>query len=100
MTASCWKSLATGALLLHPSFAAGESIGESRKLQNRCFANSAQLRQAVRDYVKNPTSTSEVATTYGFPIGSWCVNEIEDFSSMFYGLTTFNEDISGWDVSR
>ena len=48
---------------------------------------------------------STVASTYGWPIGAWCVGDVTDMTSVFSGdrnanLQSFNEDISEWDVSK
>lgn len=43
---------------------------------------------------------TEDSDAYGWPIGSWCVGDIADMSELFYGLSTFNEDISEWNVSQ
>jgi len=71
----------------------------------RCFSSSEELKDAVSSYVDNPSRDSEVATAYGWPIGSWCVGAVEDFSSMFdytrnFGMTELNEDIGDWDLGR
>lgn len=84
--------------------------------QNACFADKSELEIAVYKYVKDPIYTSngedcannnqcEVGQRYGYPIGTWCVENVTDMSSLFdgYGLASgrlFNEDISSWDVSR
>jgi surface protein len=59
-------------------------------------------------------SSSVVARTYGYPIGTWDASRIKDFSRVFDSLrnstfdllrppsnecATFNEDLSGWNVS-
>ena len=64
----------------------------------RCFESNAELKSAIRDYLEDPSSTSEVAKTYGWPIDNWCVSLISDFSYAFAD-TDFNEDISRWDTS-
>jgi len=70
---------------------------DHRNLAYPCFQTAEELRQAVHDYMDSDKSdTSEVAGRYGFPIGTWCVDELEDMSSIFYGMKDFNEDISGW----
>jgi surface protein len=56
----------------------------------------------------NP-ETAAVAATYGYPIGTWNVSRITDFSQVFdaydghsqldSAIASFNEDISQWDVS-
>lgn len=69
---------------------------------SNCFSRREQLTTAVDLYMENPdgTATSE----YGHPIGTWCVSGVDDFSDVFSTvrsprMTSFNEDISGWDVS-
>ena len=61
------------------------------------FYGPCELRMAVQEYMANP---SDRAQTYGWPIGTWCVSELDDFSSIFYGLSTFNEDISNWNTAK
>jgi surface protein len=64
-----------------------------------CFEKSSVLQQAVKEYILAPEENSEVARTYGWPIGTWCVSAVNDFSDMFSFTTSFNEDLSGWDMS-
>jgi ethanolamine ammonia-lyase large subunit len=63
-----------------------------------CFESTDELRSAV-DVVAAGGSTN-----YG-SISTWCVSQIQDFSELFSAkrnadLSTFNKDISQWDVSR
>ena len=65
----------------------------------RCFENSAELEQAVDAYWTS--NSSDVAVKYGYPIGSWCVERVKDFSELFGSsrtpwLDSFNEDILAW----
>ena len=39
-------------------------------------------------------------TSFNQDISSWDVSRVTDMSSMFYGATAFNQDISSWDVSK
>lgn len=72
----------------------------------KAFQSNEELLQAVDDYLldeKNPNS--EVALTYGHPIGTWNVRSVTSFRAVFDSkrnpLTkTFNEDLDGWDVSN
>ena len=42
---------------------------------------------------------STAAEVYGYPMGTWNVSLIFDFSALFLGYADFNEDISAWDTS-
>jgi surface protein len=76
------------------------------KTSFRCSADRNQLKNAVDQYVKNDcgrrvaTLCKDLSDTYGWPMGSWCVIDVADMSSLFQGLDTFNEDISMWNVSK
>ncbi|KAL3943508.1 MAG: hypothetical protein SGBAC_002433 [Bacillariaceae sp.] len=75
-----------------------------------CFGNKLELRMAVDRFLQDESPTSDLAAKYGWPINSWCVGELDDFSYLFRAqvgdggspvrLTSFNEDISAWDVSN
>jgi surface protein len=82
----------------------------------KSFTSTDELYQAVDIYILNLTRDrreSIVARTYGYPIGTWDVSNIKNFSQVFapvrrsrYELlrppklsSNFNEDISGWNVS-
>jgi surface protein len=70
-----------------------------------CFDTTIEIREAVDSYLADKRSDSSVASTYGWPIGEWCVSNIEDFSELFSvdrnpAAVNFNEDISRWDLSR
>lgn len=47
----------------------------------------------------DPGPNSAVSADYGYPIGSWNVSQVTDFSGIFHGLIFFNEDISQWDTA-
>lgn len=73
--------------------------------QQQCFASTAELQKAVDEYLADNSANLSVALKYGWPIGSWCVSNIQDFSSLFSYrrkpvLIMFDEDISGWDTSN
>lgn len=65
----------------------------------KSFDNGSELRGAVLDYF-NEEKGKEIIATYGFPMGSWDVSRVIDFSGLFYNNREFNEDISAWDTSR
>ena len=62
-----------------------------------CFQSNAELRQAVQYYVENPFSN--VLQAYGYPISTWCTQDVTDFSHIFANLATFNEPLTGWNTS-
>ena len=64
-----------------------------------------ELRQAVDAYLFDSSEQTSVAATYGWPIGQWCVGEIENFDALFSifrnrRAVTFNEDLSGWNMTK
>ncbi|CAJ1930739.1 unnamed protein product [Cylindrotheca closterium] len=65
-----------------------------------CFRDREELANAVDAYLSDGSPDTNVATRYGWPIGSWCVSNVTDFSRLFLNATEFNEDLSGWDTSR
>lgn len=54
----------------------------------------------MRAYVIDPTSSSEVATTYGWPVGIWCVDDVTDFSGIFAYQEAFDDDLTGWNTGQ
>jgi len=56
-----------------------------------CFETNEELGAAVREYVKDPSSTSMVAETYGYPINTWCVDRVTSMDSIFKGQTAFSK---------
>mmetsp|Transcript_30535 Transcript_30535/g.73250 ORF Transcript_30535/g.73250 Transcript_30535/m.73250 type:complete len:938 (+) Transcript_30535:197-3010(+) len=62
-----------------------------------CFSSTSELRKAVDDWFT--TLREAVETTYG-TIGQWCfTSNLTDMSELFEHQSTFNQDISAWDVS-
>jgi len=75
------------------------------KPPSKCFADQKELKIVVDGYVKGgcgviATLCTGISDTYGWPIGSWCVDNVTDMSSLFEGINTFHEDISGWHVGN
>ena len=56
----------------------------------KCFANNKELGEAVRDYVMDPSKTSDVATKYGYPINTWCVDKVTSFDGIFKSQSSFS----------
>ena len=108
----------------------GTDEADSQEDENgkRPFIDTYELSIAVNEYLADPTNPdSEVAKTYGWPIGTWNVglitnfvnlfsqksdvvfddsltgwdtSNVDDMSSIFLGCTNCNPDISSWDVSK
>eukprot|EP00984_Skeletonema_dohrnii_P028369 scaffold18345_cov76-Skeletonema_dohrnii-CCMP3373.AAC.1 len=71
----------------------------------KCFADRNELKTLVDRYGRDgcgisTTLCTDISNTYGWPMREWCVDEVTDMSSLFEGLDTFDEDISGWRVDR
>jgi surface protein len=68
------------------------------------FTTTDELINAVDVYILDSSSTSDVATQYGYPIGNWDVSQISDFSKVFSAIRNpnmyyFDADLSGWDLT-
>lgn len=67
--------------------------------------NHDELLHAVDVYLGSGSSPySSVALQYGYPIGTWDVSRVTDFSVLFHAgrnnlSSTFNEDLNGWNTS-
>jgi hypothetical protein len=72
---------------------------------SRCFGNRDELVAAVDDYVQaDDPSQSGSALLYGYPMATWCVDHVTDFSILFSSsrhprMEVFNEDLSTWRTS-
>jgi hypothetical protein len=64
-----------------------------------CFTNIERLRLALRYYRVDPNN-STLAGLYGSPVGAWCTTHMTSMRSLFEGISTFDYDVSGWDVSN
>jgi surface protein len=65
-----------------------------------CFQSTEELIVAVNQYIASNGPDTPVAKLYGWPIGTWCVDDISDFTQIFYQKSTFNEDIQNWNVKK
>ena len=69
-----------------------------------CFKDDdKELYTAVDRYLEEPSGVW-TRTSYGHPIGTWCVGDVTNFDELFDDernalATNFNEDIGSWDVS-
>ncbi len=72
-----------------------------------CFETRDELALAITDYLKNPSPNSSTSQQYGYPIGVWCVSNIQNFNRVFsirgndfqHLYQEFNEPLNGWDMS-
>ena len=79
----------------HPSFVAVAAA-------DQCFADDDELQTAVDQYIDQNCTTAntcDVGQIYGTPMNSWCVANVTDMTKLFSGKSSFNEEISAWDVS-
>jgi surface protein len=83
----------------------GQHMGEHFTMQVeeghqlKCFESKEELIDAVDQYRGYNHVDMDLASTYGWPIGNWCLRGITDLSDLFYDRQ-FNEDIGKWDVSK
>jgi len=67
--------------------------------QQTCFQTNTELSNAVDDWFQGSHRTASVEALYGL-IGDWCFGAgVTSMRELFYFRSTFNEDISKWDVS-
>ena len=60
------------------------------------------LYNAVRAYVDQDCVNNQecdIGQTYGWPMNSWCLGNVNDMSYLFQYMDTFNENISDWNTS-
>ena len=73
---------------------------------NHCFEDRDELKAAIDLYVADDCTNNSNCTqafqdsSIGFPMNTWCTSLVTDFSNLFDGMGTFNEDISRWDTSN
>ena len=92
-----WSCGSTSALVAAVTL--GWPIG-SVQAQGPCFTSTGELWLAVQQYVTQGNASFEfLEPSYGWPIGSWCVRDVTNFTGIFQGRETFNEPLDGWDVS-
>jgi hypothetical protein len=79
------------------------------------FTSTEELYVAVDDYMANSTSNATIsALKYGYPMGTWDVSRITNFTRVFdpnrtvpfdgsscgTTLSPFNENITAWNVAN
>ena len=102
-----------------PNPASGDGTDDD-SAEHPCFVSLEELMDAVDEYYLDDSSTSTVATLYGWPIGTWCVSNLRKFAHLFQttrsrspkysspsdieALTQiaeqFSEDLGDWDMSN
>ena len=63
-----------------------------------CIRDRSELDTGILSYTQFQEN-SKSARIFGWPIGTWCVSQVSDFSNLFQNFPDFDEDISDWDVS-
>lgn len=86
----------TGASTLSPSKPLEDPI-VPREPDARCFEDRAELALALEG-IFGPNQAL-VQEEYGI-LSEWCVSQVTDFSELFAGYDSFNDDLSGWDLSH
>eukprot|EP00985_Skeletonema_marinoi_P021356 scaffold13052_cov142-Skeletonema_marinoi.AAC.12 len=65
-----------------------------------------ELKSAINRYVQLGCNEgaafcpASIVEKYGWPMKSWCVDDVTNMASLFEGLDTFDEDISQWNVGQ
>jgi surface protein len=62
--------------------------------------NQEDVTKVVTTLVTDMSFIFNTATTFNQDISSWDVSNVTTMYQMFYGATAFNQDISSWDVSN
>jgi len=78
---------------------------QQQQQQNyKCFESREDLKYAILGDFRNPNS--RLSQEYGYPIGTWCVDRVTDFSGdpmedgyLFDEDPNFNEPLDGWNTS-
>ncbi|HEY7906249.1 MAG TPA: BspA family leucine-rich repeat surface protein, partial [Wenzhouxiangella sp.] len=62
--------------------------------------NLTAVPSALPDSVIRLRSTFEGATSFNGDLSGWDVSQVIDLTSLFFGATAFNQPIGGWNVSN
>jgi Mycoplasma protein of unknown function, DUF285 len=90
-------------MVIEPGEVDDRKIVEYELDDPKCFETTEELRQAVSQYQGVNKFDAKLASKYGWPIGQWCVSNIQDFSNLFSSSPHhryFNEPLDEWDMSR
>lgn len=82
-------------------------ITEQARYKNglRCFTTADELKAAIDGYWQDSRNkSSTVATLYGYPMATWCVDYIDNFDDLFSvdrnpALVDFDLPLAGWNTS-
>jgi Mycoplasma protein of unknown function, DUF285 len=106
-----------GALQLQPREIAYYAFNSTEELYDAVdeYLLALQTNEGNETNIITPLAQLNVSLTYGFPIGTWDVSRLTNFSRVFDPdrtaalepfrflidvSSTFNEDLGGWDVSN
>lgn len=96
----------SGQPTLPPSLppSASPSMAPTDEAQRKCFRKRQDLVAAVDAYLADSSSDTEIALQYGWPIGTWCINGVDDMSFLFSAIRNplarfFNADLSSWSMN-
>jgi surface protein len=68
-----------------------------------CFPDRTCLKTSVDNYINEGCETTNITcatrSQYGV-IGDWCIKFVTDMNTMFSGKSSFNSNISKWEVGR
>lgn len=78
----------------------GNKESSTQSTATKCFEHRSELLDAIDAYwQQNDSSTnSTVGQKYGWPIGSWCVSDVTDFTFLFRNKQ-LQEDIGDWNMT-
>eukprot|EP00978_Attheya_sp_CCMP212_P031596 scaffold120140_cov74-Attheya_sp.AAC.3 len=67
-------------------------VDQKVPIPRKQFQTRDELRTAVKKYARYEVNDADAfATTYGWPIDTWDVSKVKDFSRVFAKNHTFNE---------
>ncbi|GAX21884.1 hypothetical protein FisN_30Hh085 [Fistulifera solaris] len=78
---------------------------QTQKTSFHPFSSTEELQAAVDEYLVRGHPSHTVSQVYGWPIGTWNVSAVTNFTAIFSvdrnpNARSFNADLSSWDVSH
>lgn len=55
---------------------------QRRQQETLCFETNDELKGAAGRYSRDPSNESADAIRYGYPIGDWCVDNVEELAQL------------------